>query len=64
MEPKLHHQLLNDTLPHINTTAENITMWIWDEFESQLPEGCQMHNLELFETERHGVSLNRSIMNN
>ncbi|MGA4514264.1 6-carboxytetrahydropterin synthase [Staphylococcus caledonicus] len=48
----------------MNTTAENITMWIWDEFESQLPEGCQMHNLELFETERHGVSLNRSIMNN
>ncbi|PTF13748.1 6-pyruvoyl trahydropterin synthase family protein [Staphylococcus devriesei] len=64
IEPKLHHQLLNDTLPHMNTTAENIAMWIWDEFESQLPEGCQMYNLELFETERHGVSLNRSIMNN
>ncbi|MDY4022089.1 6-carboxytetrahydropterin synthase [Staphylococcus borealis] len=62
IEPKLNHQLINETLPDMNTTAENIAMWIWDEFEQHLPEQNYMHELQLFETDRHGVSLNRTIM--
>ncbi|MCH4534820.1 6-pyruvoyl trahydropterin synthase family protein [Staphylococcus haemolyticus] len=62
IEPKLNHQLINETLPDMNTTAENIAMWIWDEFEQHLPGEHCMYALQLFETDRHGVSLNRSIM--
>lgn len=62
IEPKLNHQLINETLPDMNTTAENIAMWIWDEFEQHLPEQNDMYELQLFETDRHGVSLNRTIM--
>ena len=61
IEPKLNHQLINETLPDMNTT-ENIAMWIWDEFEQHLPGEHCMYALQLFETDRHGVSLNRSIM--
>ncbi|WP_210130195.1 6-carboxytetrahydropterin synthase [Staphylococcus sp. GDX8P54P] len=62
IEPKLNHQLINETLPDMNTTAENIAMWIWDEFEQYLPEQNDMYELQLFETDRHGVSLNRTTM--
>lgn len=62
IEPKLNHQLINETLPDMNTTAENIAMWIWDEFEQHLPEQNDMYELQLFETDRHGVSLNRTTM--
>ena len=62
VEPKLNGQLINETLPDMNTTAENIAMWIWDTFEYHLPEDHSMYELKLFETDRHGVSLNQSIM--
>ncbi|UDI77112.1 6-carboxytetrahydropterin synthase [Staphylococcus taiwanensis] len=62
IKPKVENQVLNETLPNINTTAENIAMWIWDEFEKHLPEQNHMYELQLFETDRHGVSLNQSIM--
>lgn len=62
VEPKLNGQLINETLPDMNTTAENIAMWIWDTFEYHLSEGHSMYELKLFETDRHGVSLNQSIM--
>lgn len=33
IEPYLDGQLVNDTLPEMNTTAENIAIWIWEQFE-------------------------------
>ncbi|MBO1199860.1 6-carboxytetrahydropterin synthase [Staphylococcus simiae] len=62
IKPKLHHQLLNDTLPSFNTTAENIAQWLWDEFNKHLPQGSQMYQLQLFETPQHGVYLNQAMM--
>lgn len=63
IKPKVNHQILNETLPDMNTTAENIAMWIWDEFEQHLPENHHMYELQLFETDRHGVSLKQDTMN-
>lgn len=62
IKPKLHHQLLNDTLPSFNTTSENIAQWLWDEFNKHLPQGNKMYQLQLFETPRHGVYLNQAMM--
>lgn len=62
IKPKVEGQIINETLPNMNTTAENIAMWIWDEFERHLPENNHMYELQLFETDRHGVSLNRFTM--
>ncbi|MFY0486630.1 6-pyruvoyl trahydropterin synthase family protein, partial [Staphylococcus haemolyticus] len=52
IEPILNHQLINETLPDMNTTAENIEMCIWDEFEQHIPGENFMYELQLFETER------------
>ncbi|WP_281673342.1 6-carboxytetrahydropterin synthase [Staphylococcus auricularis] len=41
----MHHQLLNETLPNFNTTAENLALWLWDTFEHHLPEGNHVYRL-------------------
>lgn len=64
IEPKVNHQLLNETLTGMNTTAENIAMWMWDQFEERLPEGNHMFQLQLFESEEHGVLINQELMTN
>ena len=55
----LHQQLINETLPEMNTTSENIAMWIWDQFEAHLPEGNTLNQLELWETKDHSVILRK-----
>ena len=45
IQPLLHHQLLNETLPNFNTTAENLPLWLWDTFEHHLPEGNHVYRL-------------------
>jgi 6-pyruvoyltetrahydropterin/6-carboxytetrahydropterin synthase len=42
---KLDHRFLNDLIPL--STAENISVWIWDQLKPQLPGLCQ---IEVFET--------------
>lgn len=59
VKPYLHQQLLNETLPEMNTTAENIAMWIWDQFEAHLPDGNTLAQLELWETKDHSVILHK-----
>ena len=42
---RLDHRFLNDLIPL--STAENISVWIWDQLKPALPELCQ---IEVFET--------------
>ena len=42
---RLDHRFLNDLIPL--STAENISMWIWEQLKPALPELSQ---IELFET--------------
>lgn len=36
IEPFLDHRYLNETLPMMNTTAENIVVWLFDQMEAAL----------------------------
>lgn len=49
---QLDHKLINDIKGLENPTAENITIWIWDQIKPLLP---QMNRIELFETPTTGV---------
>lgn len=42
---KLDHHFLNDLIPL--STAENISVWIWEQLQPHLPGLCQ---IEVFET--------------
>jgi 6-pyruvoyltetrahydropterin/6-carboxytetrahydropterin synthase len=55
--PYLDKQLVNETLPTMNTTAENIALWIWDQFARALPEGNKLEKLTFFENETQGLVL-------
>lgn len=57
MEPYLDHRYLNDTLPPMNTTAENMVVWIYEQMESALKDlessmalGCRVEFVRLYET--------------
>ncbi|NHA38475.1 6-pyruvoyl tetrahydrobiopterin synthase [Staphylococcus schleiferi] len=62
LAPKLEGQLINDTLPEMNTTVENIAHWIWQQFHAHLPEGVSLNTITLFETPDQGTKLTRNIM--
>ena len=55
IEPKLNHQLINETLPDMNTTAENIAMWIWANLNNIFRVNI-VYALQLFETTAMGKS--------
>lgn len=55
--PYLDKQLVNETLPTMNTTAENIALWIWDQFARALPKGNKLEKLTFFENETQGLVL-------
>ena len=48
----LDHKLLNDIKGLENPTAENITIWIWQQIQPLLP---QLSRIELYETPTTGV---------
>ena len=58
----LDGQLVNETLPSMNTTAENIAFWIWEQFEQHLPEQNTLQKLEFFENATQGLVLTREFM--
>ncbi|MBB3126346.1 6-pyruvoyltetrahydropterin/6-carboxytetrahydropterin synthase [Paenibacillus rhizosphaerae] len=39
IEPSLDHRYLNETLPSMNTTAENIVVWLFERMEEALASG-------------------------
>ena len=52
LEPHLDHRYLNETLPYMNTTAENMVFWIFQTTSEYLPEerGLRLEYVRLFET--------------
>ncbi|MBF7020201.1 6-carboxytetrahydropterin synthase [Staphylococcus sp. 18_1_E_LY] len=55
--PYLDNQLVNATLPTMNTTAENIALWIWDQFARVIPEGNKLEKLTFYENKTQGLVL-------
>ncbi len=49
---RLDHKLINDVPGLENPTAENITIWIWQQVRPLLP---QLSKIELYETPTTGV---------
>ncbi|UOQ47007.1 6-carboxytetrahydropterin synthase QueD [Gracilibacillus caseinilyticus] len=53
IEVFLDHRYLNETLPNMNTTAENMVVWIFEKMEEALAHDsneCRMEFVRLFET--------------
>ena len=53
LEPQLDHQYINETLPKMNTTAENMVVWIFEEMEKALKGNdneIRMEFVRLYET--------------
>lgn len=51
--PKLDHQYLNISLPAMNTTAENMVVWIFEQMEASLkehPQEARTEFVRLYET--------------
>ncbi|WP_138416053.1 6-carboxytetrahydropterin synthase QueD [Aquibacillus sediminis] len=53
IEIHLDHRYLNETLPAMNTTAENMVVWIYEKMEQALdaqPNECRVEFVKLYET--------------
>jgi len=52
LEPHLDHRYLNETLPYMNTTAENMVYWIFQTMSQELPDerGLRLEYVRLYET--------------
>ncbi|QAS51881.1 6-carboxytetrahydropterin synthase QueD [Halobacillus litoralis] len=53
IEIHLDHRYLNDTLPNMNTTAENMVVWIYEKMEESLEsdqKDCRVEFVKLYET--------------
>ena len=52
LEPHLDHCYLNETLPYMNTTAENMVYWIFQTMNQELPDerGLRLEYVRLYET--------------
>ncbi|AHD04384.1 6-carboxytetrahydropterin synthase QueD [Paenibacillus larvae] len=56
IEPYLDHRYLNETLPAMNTTAENMVVWLFEKMEESLPDrimeeqGARVEFVRLYET--------------
>lgn len=77
VEAKLDHHYLNEVLPPMNTTAENMIVWIWEELRQGLTEfdakqsggtggtpgeGLRLEELTLYETPTSSATLKREWM--
>ncbi|MDP5274565.1 6-carboxytetrahydropterin synthase QueD [Chengkuizengella axinellae] len=64
---KLDHKYLNEVLPLMNTTAENMVVWIYDQIkEALLSEGWSpkvvLEEIRLWETPTSFASVTRALM--
>lgn len=68
IKDKLDHRYLNETLPPMNTTAENMIVWIWEQIDQHLESaglkqtGCRIEKLKLYETPTSYATLLREWM--
>ncbi|TGB03986.1 6-carboxytetrahydropterin synthase QueD [Halobacillus salinus] len=67
IEVHLDHRYLNDTLPNMNTTAENMVVWIYEKMEEALkghPQICRVEFVKLYETPTSFAEVRREWMTN
>ncbi|WP_349408199.1 6-carboxytetrahydropterin synthase QueD [Pseudalkalibacillus sp. SCS-8] len=69
IDAKLDHRYLNEVLPNMNTTAENMIVWIWEQLDQrlqQIPEyqdrKARIEELKLYETPTSYATLKREWM--
>lgn len=66
IEPLLDHQYLNETLPPMNTTAENMVVWLYERMSESLPrrgEGeLRVEFVRLYETPTSYAEVQREWM--
>jgi 6-pyruvoyltetrahydropterin/6-carboxytetrahydropterin synthase len=64
---KLDHQYLNEVLPLMNTTAENMVVWIYEQIEAQLKKeglypAIALEEIRLWETPTSYAAVTRPMM--
>jgi 6-pyruvoyltetrahydropterin/6-carboxytetrahydropterin synthase len=66
---KLDHKYLNDVLPNMNPTVDNIVVWVWEQFDKSLQEnnlnkkqGYRVEEINLFETPTSYATIKREWM--
>jgi 6-pyruvoyltetrahydropterin/6-carboxytetrahydropterin synthase len=70
IDARLDHRYLNEVLPNMNTTAENMIVWMWEELDHYLESngykenGTRLEELKLFETPTSYATLKREWMEN
>lgn len=68
IESKLDHRYLNEVLPPMNTSAENMVVWIWEQLDDALDRhglttaGVRLEELKLNETPTSYALLRREWM--
>ncbi|PMB05723.1 6-carboxytetrahydropterin synthase QueD [Fischerella thermalis CCMEE 5273] len=68
IDARLDHRYLNEVLPPMNTSAENMIVWIWERLDDRLGEegwkakGHRLEALTLYETPTSYVTLKREWM--
>jgi 6-pyruvoyltetrahydropterin/6-carboxytetrahydropterin synthase len=64
---RLDHQYLNEVLPLMNTTAENMVVWIYEQLHSAIEaeythSGIRLEEIRLWETPTSYAAVTRSMM--
>lgn len=65
---RLDHQYLNEALPPMNTTAENMVVWMWEALASEIKKsgqatgGLRLEKITLYETPTSSATLTREWM--
>ena len=66
IESQLDHQYLNEVLPPMNTTAENMIVWIWEELYKEIQKMnnpyLRVEEITLYETPTSYAYLKREWM--
>ncbi|EIT85501.1 6-pyruvoyl tetrahydrobiopterin synthase [Fictibacillus macauensis ZFHKF-1] len=68
IDAKLDHRYLNDVLPLMNTTAENMIVWIWEQFDDKLAcygwkdKAFRIEEMVLYETPTSYATMKREWM--
>ncbi|RYM01743.1 6-carboxytetrahydropterin synthase QueD [Sporolactobacillus sp. THM7-7] len=68
IQAKLDHRYLNEVLPGMNTTAENVIVWIWEQLDRAMDarglhdQGHRLESLRLYETPTSWATIHREWM--
>ncbi|SDX38791.1 preQ(0) biosynthesis protein QueD [Marininema mesophilum] len=68
IDARLDHRYLNEVLPNMNTSAENMIVWIWEQFDARLERdglkarGHRLEEIVLHETPTSWATMKREWM--